>query len=1009
MFKSKIGFWVLIVMNGMVLFATYASYAQQNRPVFLRKYAQQEGLSSFYARQVIQDKYGYIYIATQEGLDRFDGKSFVQYRKSNPAYHRLAGIDIRTMVEDSASNLLWVLPGENGVNAINTVTGKVTRFIPVVRENENEWNLTLFLYNEKLLIGTSVGVKVYDIKQDKFLQNLDVQDLQKPMETAYQVRAMSKDPFGNIWVCYSGYGIVIYNRQLQKVGYIPNDEFSADPSKKESVRFNALVFTAADKALLATSKGLRKIMFNNAYASYVDKNPCPAAKEVNRFPVQNICITRSGNIYIAGSEQLYCFDPLLEKYSLIQDAVYETRSNWLANVISIFEDRDNNVWVGTNKGLAFFKTANSAFSTVYQSTSTDDRLEHTTGVFISDENDMFVSLFNGLAVAKAPYTSFSVIDKEYMFYHVFEDMYKVKHVSRSDGMYRYRNNKLEPLEITYPEFRPYSKTPINSHIVFNDSLLILGTENYSGILIWNYKRHTVTRIDEKAGPVTLGSGIVNGMYKDKKGDVWVLSDNVITILRNELRSPAVIRFDDKRSRLPAGLFFDMCEAEGKYWIASYGTGIIELNCALGIDNIHTSSEGLSNDGVYKIFPVQNKLLITTNYGLSVFNINTRHFKNYYRADGLHSNNFEEAVGYEKNGMVYTGGLRGVSVIDPRLLSGNIKAPQIYINRINLDFPESNRDSTNLFFNSYTIPDNVTQTTVFFSGINYSNPERTVFAYRIKEEHNAWISLNTQNYVSLIGLNPGKYHLQVKAANEDGVWSESKEVTLIFLPKWYQTWWFKLLVLLIAAGIIYAFYRYRISQIKKQHEIRKNIATDLHDDLGSTLNSVKVFTNLAISGVKQEESLQQVKDNLTEATMSLRDMIWVLDDSLDTVDELVTRLKQFAIPVAAASNMAAVIKAESDVNNRQLTKEEKRNLFLICKEAINNSIKYSGASQVDVSITASGKKIQIVIADNGKGFKVDEVKKGYGLKNMQYRAGQIKYKVGLHSMPGKGTRIYIDTL
>jgi signal transduction histidine kinase len=212
--------------------------------------------------------------------------------------------------------------------------------------------------------------------------------------------------------------------------------------------------------------------------------------------------------------------------------------------------------------------------------------------------------------------------------------------------------------------------------------------------------------------------------------------------------------------------------------------------------------------------------------------------------------------------------------------------------------------------------------------------------------------------------------------------------------------------LAIAGILYALYRYRIAQIKKQHEIRKNIATDLHDDLGSTLNSVKVFTNLAISGVKQEESLQQIKDNLNEATLGLRDMIWVLDDSLDTVDELVTRLKQFAIPVAAASNIETVIKADSEVNSRKLTKEEKRNLFLLCKEAINNSIKYSGASQINVNITASGKKIEIAIADNGKGFNADEVKKGYGLKNMQYRAGQIKYKVILTSAPGNGTQIMI---
>jgi signal transduction histidine kinase len=300
-----------------------------------------------------------------------------------------------------------------------------------------------------------------------------------------------------------------------------------------------------------------------------------------------------------------------------------------------------------------------------------------------------------------------------------------------------------------------------------------------------------------------------------------------------------------------------------------------------------------------------------------------------------------------------------------------------------------------------------QTNIYFSALNYTNPTRTTYAYRIIEKSKDWINLSTQNFVTFISQPPGTYHLQVKAANEDGVWSEPKELVLEFLPKWYQTWWFRLLIALTTAVIIYAFYRYRISQIKKQHEIRKNIATDLHDDLGSTLNSVKVFTNLAIRGVNQEESLQQIKDNLTEATVGLRDMIWVLDDSLDTVEELVIRLKQFALPVAAASNIQAEITAGSDVSKMRLSKEEKRNLFLVCKEAINNSIKYAAASRIDVSITPAGKKIKISITDNGKGFDANTVKKGYGLKNMQYRAGQVRYRVTLSSAVDKGTQVEIE--
>lgn len=976
--------------------------------VFLRKYSQQDGLSSFYVRQIIQDKHGFLYVATQEGLDRFDGKNFVHYRKTNEADHRLAGIDIRAVIEDPQNNLLWVLPGENGINAINTVTGKVVQFIPLKRDNENEWNLSLFLNNDKLLIGTAVGVKVYDISRKVFLPNLSLMGNSSKSAQAYQVRAINKDYNGNIWVCYSGFGIVIYDSNLLPLSVISNNILSVSELNGASAKLNAIIFADESNALVATSIGLRKVSFDKNYLVKINISPCVQNEDVNRFAVQNVYKTRAGEIYVAGAKHLYRFDKSLFNFTIINDQIFDSRNDWLSNVINVFEDRDNAIWLGCNQGLAFFKPQPSPFTVLYTSKTSTDRLEHVTGFFKSSNQEIFISLFNGLAVAKPPYSSFTVIDKGYMFYHCFQDYEGRVHVSRSDGMFIYQNNLLIPIETIYPEFRQFTQTPVNSHVFLNDSIVILGTENYAGILIWNCQNHSVTRIAENTDtPVKLGSGIVNAVYKDAEGKIWVLSDNVITILSAAVNNAKIITLYDKKAGLPAGLFFDVCDYNGKYYVASYGTGLIQLDKTLNIEHVFSVQDGLSNDGLYKIFPYNNKLIITTNFGISVFDDKQHQFKNYFRSDGLHSNNFEEAVGFVTGDTIYTGGLQGVTIIKPALFYENVKPPGLFINSVSIKTQTGLIDSANLFYSKCIIPSNTIQTIIHFSGINFSDPDRTVFAYKIKEQSGEWINLNSQNFVTLIGLSPGTYHLQVKVANEDGVWSEPKELILVFLPKWYQTWWFYALIALTVAAILYALYRYRISQIKKQHQIRKNIATDLHDDLGSTLNSVKVFTNLAISGVKQEESLQQVKDNLTEATMSLRDMIWVLDDSMDTVDELVTRLKQFAIPVTAASNMEFVITAGSDVNSRTLTKEEKRNLFLICKEAINNSIKYSGATQITVAIMPAGKKIQITVADNGKGFDEATVKKGYGLKNMQYRAGQIRYNASLQSQMGKGTIVILQ--
>lgn len=1000
-FKNRI--WKLVIICLPVV-----SHAQHTENIFLRKYLQQDGLSSFLVRQVHQDKNGFLYIATQEGLDRFDGKTFFHYSKNNNKAQQLAGIDIRMLAEDSSSNILWVLPGENGINAINTITGKVERFIAIPKENDNEWNLSLLADPKKLFIGTTVGVKIYNLEQNRFEGKLPLYNINNSVAAAYQARVISRDAHGNIWVCYNDYGIVIYNKQLQLAGFIPAATL-LDPVKKGgAIRFNQLVFSGNNTALIATGKGLRKVVFSDkGEPQLIENKPALNNFDINNLAVQSILVGKKGNVYVANSKYLFRFNSTLSAHTIMQETLYDEGNNWLANVVNIFEDRDDNIWLGCNQGLAFFKTFNNPFSAIYQLSGTGERLEHATSIFKSSVSDIFIGSFNGLAVASYPYSAYKIYDKGYIFHQVFEDPYKRIHASRSDRMFIYDDNKgLIPIEKIYPEFVPFSASALNSRAFLNDSTIALGTENYNGILLWDHKNHRVQQVNEKTGKVKLGSGIVNALFKDSKQNLWVLSDNIITIINSSFTASQVLNIADEHSSFPAGLFFDMCEMNGKFWVASYGTGIVMLDENRKQVKVLSTRDGLSNSGVYKIFPYKDNLLITTNYGLSVYNNITHVFKNYFRADGLHSNNFEEAVGLNHNDTILAGGIRGISVIQPELLMKNVKAPSLFINRISLESHDGKTDSSNLFLDKYIIPSNTNQATIYFSGLNYLNPDRTTFAYRIPEKSPDWINIGTRNFVSLIGLSPGTYLLEIKAANEDGVWSESKQIILKFLPKWYQTLWFKLLLLFIIAAFIYLLYRYRIGQIRKQHEIRKVIATDLHDDLGSTLTSVKVFTNLAISGINQEASLRQVKDNLTEATMSLRDIIWVLDDSLDTVDELITRLKLFALPLAAASNIQAEIKAGSDIKALRLTKEEKRNLFLICKEAINNSIKYSGASKISVIITAKNKKIQLLVTDNGKGFDAETVKKGYGLKNMQYRARQIRYAVKLSSSLGMGTEINI---
>ncbi len=451
----------------------------------------------------------------------------------------------------------------------------------------------------------------------------------------------------------------------------------------------------------------------------------------------------------------------------------------------------------------------------------------------------------------------------------------------------------------------------------------------------------------------------------------------------------------------------MCEANGYYWIAAYGTGIIQLDSTFKVKKIFNSLYGLSDNGVYQIFPVKDRLVITSDNGLSVLDLNTLKFKRYYQEDGLHSNSFEEVAGTMKDGLIYAGGVKGFTIIDPSKFTTNLIPPKLYINRVFIDRPNNatDIDTTNLNLKQLEVPNDALQVTLNFSGINYSNPERTTFAYRIKEKNESWVNIGTQNYINIIGLSHGTYHVEVKAANEDDLWCEPVVLTLVYLPKWNETWWFKVIIIIAAIGFGYGAYRIRLYQIMKQQKIRRDVASDLHDDIGSSLNSVKVFAHLAKANPSQQEYITNIEDNLEHATIGLRDMIWILDDKHDTISDLCSRLEQYAAKPAVAIGIQVHFSIADGLQHSILTKPVKRNLFLIAKECINNCVKYAACENIWVTIILKSKRLMVVIKDDGKGFEYKENMEGYGLSNIKYRATQINFTSEIRS-DASGTEIAI---
>jgi two-component sensor histidine kinase len=345
-----------------------------------------------------------------------------------------------------------------------------------------------------------------------------------------------------------------------------------------------------------------------------------------------------------------------------------------------------------------------------------------------------------------------------------------------------------------------------------------------------------------------------------------------------------------------------------------------------------------------------------------------------------------------------------------------EAPPVNIENVSLNMKETDwsRYSDSLSA-KFQLPDNPVlkhfenTITISFKAVSMINNGGYQYSYMLYGLNNNWSGNSPNTTVTITKLKPGTYTFLVRAKRDNSDWGSPASFTFTISPAWWQKWWFTGLVILASICIIYLLYRIRISQLNKEKKIRDQIASDLHDDLGSTLNSVKVYANVASIEKDNKQYLEKIKESTQEAISSVRDIIWVLDEKKDTIEHLFTRISQFALPLSNANNIQFVQQIDNPVYNKMLTRTEKRNLFMIIKEAINNSIKYANCKTITLSAFEEKNKLVIQITDDGKGYDGQTIKSGHGIENIRKRSIEIHYYAKINSIPGKGTTIRLEKM
>jgi ligand-binding sensor domain-containing protein len=995
-----------IILTILVYYCTSA-VCQEIKPVIVNKYTQKDGLSSYFVTKILRDSYGFTWVATQEGLNVTDGRSFEVFSSYSVQHKRLGGTFVHDILEDKKRNLMWALTAYGDVCGIDLNTRTITHRVTAFNDGSKlslQWLQSLSILGDTLLIGGNNGLNVYNIPQKKFVPFI----LQKPdagNSATFNIGKILKHGDNRVWVFDDGYGVFILNRKLEVEKQF-HAEFGNSSTVAATLRFwDACIY--ANKVFAATSMGLRAFEAAGNNFSY---NEQPTKSNMDRAEIVSTCITRYGTIFCSMENQLYAFDLNTNKTAIYKD--FSIEEDWLSITRQLYYDSTTQqIWVGTQAGLGYFFLKKPLLTPFSTSGIKGMAPKHIYSLLPDEKKGMYCGDENGLMYVDMKDRKSVLLDASPSTLLVFRDNNNNVFISNNNGFQILKKNKLMPVSNYYPELTALKNDHISAGMHFNDSLMVLSSIDRRGLIIWNTRQKKVYYYhNDSLGHRVEGLTIINFLYKTNKGSLLILTEKNIIDFNPITGIGKSFFLSGKQPGNILNNFMDACETPTSYWIASYGGGLIETDKTFRVKKILSLAEGLGNPAVYRVFATKNNHIIaTTNYGLSVINYSDYTIRNYLQSDGVHSDAFEQLCGYQSGDTIYAGGVKGFTLINPELFTDNKIAPRLLLSTVRIKYSSGQIDTTDFSLKRIELPPDVQQLTLYLSALNYTNPSRVSYQYKIVGKQNDWINQGNKNYIDLVPLSPGTYRLQIRSANESGMWNEIPlEIELVYLPKWYQTFGFKLSLFLLPLALFYAFYRYRLGQIKKQQQIRKEIASDLHDDIGSSLNTVKIFAHLAHREPENPGHFTRIEESLSQVSLGLRDIIWVLDDAQDNLYELLERIKRFAIPACQAKDIifSGEISGDSD---KGISKAEKRNLLLIAKEAINNSLKYAQCHSISVKIEQSGKNISLKIADDGIGFDANNPLYGNGLKNMHYRAKQIAFSVKINSILRNGTQIELTKI
>ena len=795
-----------------------------------------EGLSQNAVFGIVKDYKGFMWFATDEGLNKYDGYKFTVYKHDAQQPGSLSDNSLYGVFEDAAQNL-WVLTSA-GLDRFDRITEK---FIHISTPEKDVYFRNIFQDNKQriwlgsaegfylfdsekktfksfknipnnsnslgdnfvykitgdnygdLWIGTRKGLDRYNPASGKFTHYNNVAGNNKSLGAGY-IKTVFKDSKGQIWVGTQGSGISLF---------IPSDEsfinYKHDALNLNSISHNDILsFTEDNKGNLwiGTENGGVSI-FNQTKNSFVSHQ----YNENDPFSITNNSIhslykDNIGNIWIGTWSGGVNFLPLFgDKFTHFKKI--PNNKNSLSNnlVLCIGSDQDKNIWIGTDGGgLNLFNPITNNF-TVYRHSNSDKK---------SIYNDYVLSLTEYLPGILA------------LGFH-------------RGGIDLFNRSTQQFTHYALDDHNELRKTSLTVNLVYRDSRnnLYLGIHEIRGVDVFDYKTKGYSSLYlPDSTSETVNGGNVFVISESKNGFFWIGGTDGLDLFDPETKKIMAHYEHDEKNKQSISNNAVHCiteDKEGNLWLGTSG-GLNFFDRKNRTFTAYTEKDGLPNNTIWGLLPdLRGNLWISTNKGLSRFNTATKKVRNYTISDGLQSNTFKPKAAYQAaDGQMFFGGVNGFNTFYPDSIQDNSFVPPVYLTNFEVFNKTMSIGENSPLKQAINEVKEITLTylqsvfTFEFAALNFTHPEQNSYAYKLEGFDHDWSYPSSKRSATYTNLNPGTYFFKVKASNNDGVWNEQGTiVTVIITPPFWLTWWFKLLMIVLIAGSIAGFYLFRVSIIQNQ--------------------------------------------------------------------------------------------------------------------------------------------------------------------------------------------------